>query len=158
MAQSKLGADELTGFSTMPGESDELRFLVMAPPDRIDAVTKRLDSLRQRENTEESSNGLYIAGVSRPAAALPKAASTQPAGLPAAKAATDSPAEPYHAAEIQRLQNSSQLEARQSRATTVPASQAAGASRPRNEAIIITVRLRRADTNGPDPMRNLKQR
>ena len=163
MAQSKLGADELTGFSTMPGESDELRFLVMAPPDRIDAVTRRLDSLRQKENTEESSNGLCIAGVSRPAAALPKAASTQPASLPAANAAADSPAEPYHAANLQRLPNASQIEARQSQAATAPASQAAGASGPpasgpRNEAIIITVRLRRADTNGPDPMRNLKQR
>jgi hypothetical protein len=163
MAQSKLGADELTGFSLMPGESDELRFLVMAPPDRIDAVTKRLDSLRQKENTEESSNGLCIAGVSRPAAAMPKAASTQPASLPAAKAADASSAEPYHAANLQRLQNSSQFEARQSQAATAPASQTAGASGPpasgpRNEAIIITVRLRRADTNGPDPMRNLKQR
>jgi hypothetical protein len=89
---------------------------------------------------------------------MPKAASTQPASLPAAKAATDSPAEPYHAANLQRLQNSSQFEARQSQAATAPASQTAGASGPRNEAIIITVRLRRADTNGPDPMRNLKQR
>jgi hypothetical protein len=94
---------------------------------------------------------------------MPKAASTQPASLPAAKAATDSPAEPYHAANLQRLPNASQIEARQSQAATAPASQAAGASGPpasgpRNEAIIITVRLRRADTNGPDPMRNLKQR
>jgi hypothetical protein len=162
-APAKPGADELTGFSLMPGESDELRFLVMAPPDRIDAVTRRLDSLRQKENPEESSNGLCIAGVSRPAAAMPKAASTQPDSLPAAKAVAASPAEPYHAANLQRLPNASQLEARQSRATTVPASQAAGAPGPpasgmRNEAIIITVRLRRADTNGPDPMRNLKQR
>jgi hypothetical protein len=162
-APAKPGDDELTGFSLMPGESDELRFLVMAPPDRIDAVTRRLDSLRQRENPEESSNGLCIAGVSRPAAAMPKAASTQPNSMPAANAATASPAEPYHAANLQRLPNASQLEARQSRATTAPACRAAGAPGPpasgtRNEAIIITVRLRRADTNGPDPMRNLKQR
>ncbi len=155
MEQSKLGPDELTGFSPIPGESDELRFLVMAPPDRIDAITKRLDSLRQRENPDESSNGLCIAGVSRPAAALPKAATTRQAGPTAS--ATDSPGEPYHAAEIQRLPNPSQFQARQSQAATTAASQAAGPARARNEAIIITVRLRRSDTNRSDPARNLKQ-
>jgi hypothetical protein len=157
MPQSKLGLDELAGFSPMPGESDELRFLVMAPPDRIDAVARRLDSLRQRENTEESSSGLCIAELSRPATALPKAASTQPDSLPAAKAATATPADLYRAAEIQRLSNPSQFDARQSQAATAPGSQAAGAPGPRNEALIITLRLRRPDANRPDPARNLKQ-
>jgi len=154
---AKLGPAESTGFSTMPGEGDELRFLVVAPPDRIEAITRRLDSLRQRETVEESSNRFCIAGVPRPAAAMPKAASTQPPNMPATKTAAGSPAELYRAADIQRLNNASQIETRQRQAASAPASQAAGAPGPRNETIIITVRLRRPDTNRPDPARNVKQ-
>jgi hypothetical protein len=156
LARSKVGTDELTGFSTIPGESDELRFLVMAPPDRIDAVTRRLDGLRQREDLDESSIGLCIEGVPRPAATLPKAAATRPPGPPDANA-TVSPGEPYHAAEIQRLPNASQIGAGHGQAAAGAASQAAGQARPPNEAIIITVRVRPSDANRPDPTRNLKQ-
>ena len=154
---AKLGADELTGFSLVPGGGDELRFIVMATPDRIEAVTKRLDSLRQSDNPDVSSNGLCISGVSRPAAVMPKAVSTQSAGPPLAKTATGSPGEPYHEAELQRLPNPSQIEARQSQAVTAPTAQGAGAPAPRNETIIITVRLRHPDANRADPGRNLKQ-
>jgi hypothetical protein len=155
MPRSKVGPDDLTGFSTIPGESDELRFLVMAPPDRIDAVTRRLDSLRQRESLDESSSGLCIEGLPRPAAVLPKAATTRQAGTTAN--ATNSPGESYHAAEIQRLPNASQIEAGQGQAARGAASQAAGQAGPPNEAIIITVRLRPSDTSRDNPARNVKQ-
>ena len=157
ITRSKVGPDDLTGFSTIPGESDELRFLVMAPPDRIDAVTRRLDGLRQREDLAESSNGICIEGLPRPAAVLPKAAETQSANSPDPKATTGSPGEPYRAAEIQRLPNASQLQAGQGQAAAGAASQAAGQARPPNEAIIITVRLRPTDANRDNPTRNLKQ-
>jgi len=157
ITRSKVGPDDLTGFSTIPGESDELRFLVMAPPDHIDAVTRRLDGLRQREDLAESSNGICIEGLPRPAAVLPKAAETQSANSPDPKATTGSPGEPYRAAEIQRLPNPSQFQARQRQTATGAASQPAGAPGPRNEAMIITVRLRPGDTSRDNPTRNLKQ-
>jgi hypothetical protein len=154
---SKLGLDELTGFSPIPGESNELRFIVMAPPERIDAVARRLDNLRQKENPDDSSNDLFIAGVSRQASTLPKAVETQPAGPPAAKAKVDSPGEPYHTAELERLKNASQLQAGQNQAAPAATSQAAGSAGARNQAIIITIRLRPSDANRSDPARNLKQ-
>ncbi len=150
---AKAGYDELTGYAPVPGASDELRFFITAPPDRIEAVTRRLDSLRQQETADQSSNGLCLAETPRPAAALPKAASAEPPSPPE----TAAPGEPYRAAEIQHLPNASQIQARQSQAATAPAAQAAGAPAPRNETIIITVRLRRPDTNRSDPGRNMRQ-
>lgn len=154
---AKLGLGRLAMFYRAHGDTDELRFIVVAQPDRIAAVTKRLGDLRQRRDFEESSRGLCAGELARPGAGLPKAVSAPVQTSPAAKPSPKSrPAtEPYHTAELQRLANNSQA-ARQTSTGNAPTSQAAQPARPGRELLIITVRLRPPEANRADPMRNTK--
>lgn len=155
-------------FYRAPGEPDELRFVVVAKPEQIAALTSRLGDLRQNEELEQSLRGLCAAGVARPGAGLPKAVSapqtTSTAAEPGPKARPTT--EPhYHIAELQRLANNSQGMAWQRATVTAPTSQVAGQdaqpsalqANPGLEVLIITVRLRPPETNRADPGRNISQ-
>jgi len=160
---AKLRRDKLrTGrpavFYRAPGDTDELRFVVVARPDRIAAVTKRLGDLRQRTDFSESSRGLCVAKVARPGAHLPKASNSSETASAARPRARSGPAtEPYHIAEIRRLGNNAQADARQRQPERETASQTARPAEPGRKVLIITVRLRTPQANRADPMRNISQ-
>jgi len=155
----RLRTDRPAVFYRTPGDTDELRFVVVAHPDRIAAVTKRLGDLRQRTNFPEASRGLCAVEVARPGADLPKAASAPSETAPAARLSPKSgPAtEPYHIAEIRRLGNNAKADIRQRQPKRRTVSQATQPADPARKVLIITVRLRPPETNRADPIRNINQ-
>jgi len=156
-AKRQTGRAEM--FYRAPGDTNELRFIVVAQPDRIAAVTTRLGDLRQNEQLHQSLQGLCAAKVARPGAGLPKAVPDPTTTAPDAKPSRKPrPAnEPYHTAEIQRLGNNSPLATQQTINGLAPTSQVAQPTKPGLEVLIITVRLHRPEANRADPMRNTKQ-
>ena len=170
---------EPVGFARIPAGEGEVRFAVVAPPDRIEALFGRLGHLRGRQAEGPSACDVCLAGTTTHGPRLPESSAPAAPASPneiaanAAKAATTAPVRPtgpeWGVARLRRIgdgQNGTAVQAqgeideirRELGATSAPAAQASQASQAaaparRSELLIITVRRRPPD-NPPDPGRN----